>query len=226
MSQNGVTESTPWRSRKESIVNVRAQRIGLLVLVGLVVLINACGGTGTVVIPNAGDMVVERYDLSGFQEVEVAGFFEAEITQGERYQVLVEAEQALLPYLEVKVRGGRLQVGLKPGITFNFEDASQRIEVTLPALTRARIGNHSTLQLTGFTVEEPLRLEVADFSTLRGSIDAGEVQVDVTNHSSLILDGSASSVTGQATGFSSADLTGLDAAEVNVDTDTHSTLLR
>jgi len=174
-------------------------------------------------LPGLGHLALDL-DLSGFQEVEVAGFFEFEIVQGESYRVAVEAERALLPYLEVKVRGGRLQVGLKPGITFNFEDASQRVEVTLPTLTCARIGNHSTLQLIGFTVEGSLRLEATDFSTLHGSIEAGKVQVEVSDHSSLTLDGSASSVTGKVSGFSSADLTGLDVADVDIEADGKSSL--
>jgi hypothetical protein len=206
------------------IVRKRVMWTGWLLVLGLVVLISACGGEETVRIRAVGDMVVERYDLSGFDQVEVAGFFEAEITQGEGYEVVVEAERALVPYLEVSVRGKRLQVGLNPDIGLTFEDASQQVEIALPALTRARISNHSTLELMGFTVENSLRLEAADFSELHAAIEAGEVQVEVSNHSTLELTGSASQVTGKVTDHSSADLTGLAAAGVNVDTDAHSEL--
>jgi hypothetical protein len=96
-------------------------------------------------IPAAGDIVVDSYDLAGFDRVDVADFFETEISQGAGYRVVVEAERALGPYLEVEVRGERLQVGLKSGILHRLNDASQRLEVTLPTLARARISNHSTL---------------------------------------------------------------------------------
>jgi hypothetical protein len=199
--------------------------ISLFVLIA--VLISACGRIsqrGVVEIPAVGDIVTERYDLVGFTEVEIAGFFEAEVTQGEDFKVLVETERALVPYLEIDVRGDRLQVVLKSGITFNFEKASQRVEVTLPVLTLARIGNHSDLQLTGFQATENLRLEVVDFSTLDGSVEAEKLQVEVSNHSTINLTGSASQVMGEVTNHSSADLTDFEAAEVNIDTDTHSTL--
>jgi hypothetical protein len=193
-------------------------------VLGLVILISACGRDETVDIPAVGDIVVERHDLSGFDQVEVAGFFEAEITQGEGYRVEVEAERALLPYLKVGVRGRQLEVGLKSGVLYNLENASQRVEITLPALTRARIDNHTTLQLAGLTAEETLRLEAADFSTLRGSIEAEKVQIEVSNHSSLVLTGSASQVTGQVSGFGSVDLTGLDATDVGIEADGESAL--
>ena len=53
---------------------------------------------------------------------------------------------------------------------------------------------------------------------------SGFDQVEVTNHSTLILTASASSVTGQATGFSSADLTRLKAAQIDVEVDGKSSL--
>ena len=198
--------------------------IGLL---GLAILISACSQvsqSGVVEIPAVGDIVTERYNLVGFTEVEIADFFEAEVTQGEDFNVLVEAERALVPYLEIDVRGDRLYVGLKSDITYNIEGSSQRVEVTLPVLTLARVDNHSDLQLMGFEAAENLRLEVVDFSTLDGSIEADELQVEISNHSSLNLTGSASQVMGEVTEFSDADLTGLEAAEVNIDTDTHSEL--
>jgi hypothetical protein len=207
-------------------MKARVRWIALIFALGLFIPISACGRTDTVDIPATGDIVIEHYDLSGFDQVEVAGFFKAEVTQGKEFKVLVEAERALFPYLVVRVRGGRLQVGLKPGIIFNFEEASQRVELTLPALSRASIGNHCTMQLVGLSAEETLQLEAADFSTLRGSIEARKVQVDVSNHSSLVLTGSASQVTGKVSDFGSADLADLDATDVDIEADGKSTLKR
>jgi hypothetical protein len=142
---------------------------------GLVILNSAYGREEPVDIPAVGNIVLQRHSLSGFDQVEAAGFFEAEVTPGEDFQVLVEAERALLPYLEIEVRGQRLQVGPKPGINYSFEDASQRVKMTLPALTRVHIGNRSTLHLTDLETEETLRLEAADFSALCGSVEAKEI---------------------------------------------------
>ena len=199
----------------------------LSILILIAILISGCSQisqSGAVEIPAVGDIVTERYDLAGFTEVEIAGFFEAEVTQGEDFKVLVEAERALVPYLEIDVRGDRLHVGLKSGITYNIEDASQRVEVTLPALTLVRIGNHSALQLTDLEAAETLKLEVTDFSSLSGAIDAKAIQVEVSNHSTLNLAGSASQVTGELTDFSSADVAGLEATEVDIEVDGKSTL--
>jgi hypothetical protein len=171
------------------------------------------------------DVLVKiEYPLSGFSEIEVSDFFDVEIRQGETYRVIVEAEETITPYHDIVVRGKTLHIGLNPNFTYNIESTRQQVEVILPALTGVHVNNHGTLILEDFETEETLQVAVADFGTLRGSIMAGNVNIEVTNHSELILSGSASQVIGEVTGFSSADLTGLEAAELDIDTDSHSSL--
>lgn len=177
-----------------------------------------------IVIKDTGEPVQSEYALGGFSQVAVSDFFEAEIRQGDTYRVTVEAEVALMPYIEVFVQGKTLQIGLKPDYIYNIENASQRVEVTLPTLTQVMVGNHSELLLDRFETEDDLRLEATDFSLLQGSVKAGNLKVEVSNHSELDLTGSASQVMGEVTSFSDADLTGFKAAEVNIDTDAHSSL--
>ena len=179
-----------------------------------------------IVIKRTGEPVESEYALSGFSEVEVCDFFEAKVRQGDTYRVTVEAEETLMPYIEVFVRGKTLHVGLKSGYTFNMETVTKRVEVTLPTMACARVNNHDTLNLKDFQADDALKLEVNDFSELNGAITAESVQVEASNHSTLSLTGSASQVRGELTDFSDADLTGLEAGEVNIDTDTHSSLLQ
>jgi hypothetical protein len=179
---------------------------------------------GAIVIEDTGKLEEREFPLSSFSKILVSDFFDVEIHQGETYHVILNAEEALLPYIDITVQGEALYVGLKSGYLFCFDNASQRVEVTLPTLTHVRTNNHSTLILNGFEMEETLQVDVTDFGTLRGSITAGVVEVQVTNHSDLTLRGSASQVIGEVVNFSSADLTGLQAAELDIDTDTHSTL--
>jgi hypothetical protein len=177
-------------------------------------------------IDGEGVLVESEFAFTGFSEIEVSDFFEVEIRQGETYQVRVEAVEALLPYLEVVLRGVAVNISLKDGYTYNIDNASHRVEVTLPVLTQARINNHSTMYLMDFEADDSLKLEVGDFSELNGEIEAKDIQVEVSNHSELILSGSASQVRGEVAEFSDADLTDLEAEEVNIDVDTHSSLSR
>ena len=177
-----------------------------------------------ILIKDTGVLVESEYRLSGFSEIQVSDLFEAEIRQGESYRVVVKTDETLTPYLDVVVRGKTLHVGLKSNYTYNIEESSHRVEVTLPVLTRARISDFGTMDLKGLKADDSLKLEVRDFGELNGAIDAEDVQVEVSSHSELNLTGSASRVVGELTDMSSADLTGLKAGELDIDTDTHSTL--
>lgn len=195
--------------------------IALLILVALLV---TCNPRGPVDILSAGEIIRTEYDLSDFDEISVAGFFDAEIKQGSDFQVVVECEKALVPYLKVRVRGGRLEVGLDPTYQYNFEEASQRLVVTVPGLLFVQASNHSTLQMDNFRMEEPLQLEVLDFSLLLGEINAINVHIDVSNHSTLTLEGSTVEVTGEVTDMSVVNLDKLNAETIDVEVDGKSTL--
>ena len=169
-------------------------------------------------------LVKVEYPLSGFTEIAVSDLFDVEIRQGKTYRVFVEAEETIAPYHDITVQGKTLQIGLDPNYSYNIESTRQRVEVTLPALIGVRVSDLSTLVLEDFGVEGTLQLGMADFGTLQGSITAGNVNVEVINHSELILRGSASQVMGEVMNFSSADLTNLEVAELNINTDSHSSV--
>jgi hypothetical protein len=76
----------------------------------------------------------------------------------------------------------------------------------------------------GIEIEDTLRLAVADFSTLNGTITAGMLEIDVSNHSTLIVSGSTSRVSGGVADFSDADLTQLDVDNVDVEVGDKSSL--
>ena len=179
---------------------------------------------GAIVIEDTGKLEEREFQLSGFSKLLVRDFFDVEIRQGENYRVILEAEQALLPYIDIAIQGETLSVGLKPGYLFCFDNASQRVEVTLPVLTLAQVSDHGTVVLSGFEAGDSLQLTAIDFGTLRGTVEAGDVLVEVSNHGDLTLTGSATQVMGQVLEFGSADLRGLDAAEIDINTDEYSTL--
>jgi hypothetical protein len=190
----------------------------------MAVLFSACGSIQQVDIADIGDMVVQDYDLSGFDSVEVSDFFEVEIRLGEIFDVIVEAENALRPYLDVVVRGKTLQIGLKSGYSYNIENASHSAEVTLPELARVEVGNHSNVGIESYESSEDLEFIISNFSSVTGEIEVSSVRVDVSNHSTLRLSGTAQEIRGEASNFSTVNLTDLDVDLVDVSFESNSTL--
>jgi len=60
----------------------------------------------------SGNVVRERRDLSGFDEIEVGGAFLVEVTVGESFSVEVEGDDNLVPLIKTEVRGDALHVSI------------------------------------------------------------------------------------------------------------------
>ena len=174
-------------------------------------------------IKGTGVLVENEYSISGFTEVEASDFFDVEISQGESYRIMVEADEAIVPYIDIDSRGNTLRIGLKDR-TYNMQNTIQRVEVTLPALSRASIGNHTELILRDIKTDDSLVFVADDFSELRGVVDASDIQILVDNHSEITLSGSASQLTGDVSNHSSVDLIGLGVSEIDLDVDDFSTV--
>ena len=177
-----------------------------------------------IVIEDTGEFVLRDYPLQGFSEVEVGGFFTAEVHQGDEFSVSVEAEEALMPYIEMDIQGETLRVGLDPDYLYSMEKSSHRVVITLPVLTQVHAKGHSMLEFLRFVSDRPLRIDVTEFSELIGTIETDAIDVVVADHSSLVLHGSVSSVRGEASNHSTVDLGQLDAGQIDVDADRFSTV--
>ena len=82
------------------------------------------------VITGSGKVVTQEESISGFDKVEVGHAFEADISQGETFGVIVRIDDNLLKYLEVVKDGNTLKVGLKTDQ--RVKDGTFEVELTLP----------------------------------------------------------------------------------------------
>ena len=180
--------------------------------------------SNTIVIKDTGELVSTDYPFQDFTKLEVGGFFTAEINQGDEFRVLVEAEEALKPYIDVDIQGKTLKIGLSPDHKYSIEKSTHRVVITLPVLTQIHATGHSTWELMNFASNRQLRIDITEFSVLTGMIEADDVNLAVADHSSIVLRGSASSVRGDASNHSTVDLSQLDAAQIDVDVDQFSTV--
>jgi hypothetical protein len=84
-----------------------------------------------------GNVTHEQRTVPGFTGVETHGSIDIEVTQGD-YNVKVESDQNVIPYILTEVVNGRLQVRFKDGFnSFNYTKAI--VYVTAPTLTAFEI---------------------------------------------------------------------------------------
>ena len=75
----------------------------------------------------------------------------------------------------------------------------------------------SDATITGFEAERVFDADLSGSSSLRGDIEAGNVNFDISGSSEVILVGSAEELEIDVSGSSDIDLSGLPATDANID---------
>jgi hypothetical protein len=156
------------------------------VLLLLLVPLAACGGSA----PGAGDVVgssaqvTKTYDYSGFTAVQADQKFSVNVQQGKSFAVSVTVNDNLVQYLQVKVQGDTLHIGLDPGKSYRLADLTA--EVTMPDVTAVTVNGAADAFVKGFTSGKSLTFKVGGAGKLSVSgLKAEAASFDVSGGSDI-----------------------------------------
>ncbi len=122
-------------------------------------------GCGPAVV-GSGHVISEERPVSHFDQVELQGLGELEITQGETESLRVEAEDNLLPYLTTEVHGGRLEIGFQPDLPLYLRPTRPvRFYLTLKEVTALQVSGSGEIY-AAHLVADRLRLGVSGSGNL------------------------------------------------------------
>lgn len=194
----------------------------ILLLAALVAASLAC--TVTLPIPSSferitpsGDIVTLTPDLADFDKIQASYAFDVQVVQGDAFSVTIRMDDNLTEYLDARVDGTTLLLGLDPSIGFNFGAATLEAEVTMPELRGAEASGASKVRLTGFDSTEDLRLEASGASSILGDIAAGDIDIDVSGASTVSLSGDGDALSLFVSGASTASLGELAVTDAHVE---------
>lgn len=147
---------------------------------------------GDTVTPS-GNVITETRDVSGFDRVEFSSIGEVTLIQGETEGLVIEADDNLMPYIDVKVSGSKLTIGMEDNVGLNFE-----INGTQPTL-------HFTL-----TVKDLSSLEVSGLASLTcDSLSASDFSLDISGGGDITIDSlTADNLTVSLSGLGDINLAG------------------
>ena len=162
----------------------------------------------------SGVITTQEYDFSDFDEVEITHAFQANITRGDTYSVVVRIDDNFLDRLRVEQEGNRLIIGFTdPTI---ISQATLEADITLPALTWLHASGASSAQLNGFAAADDFAADASGASRIHGDVSAGDVELHASGASTISLAGEGGNVTAEASGASTIDLEEFAAADADV----------
>lgn len=165
----------------------------------------------------SGNIVSERFQLRGFDRVDVSHAFRVDIVQGQSFEVVVRIDDNLRPHLQVEKRGDTLVIGLSPLRGFNIGRATLEAQVRLPVLRGVGASGASDLSLSGFSGSRDLDIGLSGASFVEGDVRSDRVNLELSGASRVRLKGSAASVRIGASGASSLDLENFSVEDADIE---------
>ena len=158
--------------RKDAVMNGRYTKIIILLIVGIF-LITACGSN---YIKGSGNVVKEEREVSGFDRIDMSGYGEVIITQGNEESLTIETDDNLLEYIESNVRNNTLYLEFTDN---TIPDPSGTITY------RMNVINLEALELSG---AGSFNIQSLDTSSIGITFDgAGKIDLDSLNADEVSL---------------------------------------
>ncbi|MDX1285132.1 MAG: head GIN domain-containing protein [Draconibacterium sp.] len=163
--------------------------IKLFILGSFTLLFAATSCINDFTIRGNGIQATEGRIISGFDRVKSSGSFDVHITEGNEYEVIVSAEENIIPYIETYKSGDVLHIEIR-GIHSVKNRLPMEVFVTTPRLEGVKLSG-SGLITTGHFVSDDMDILLSGSGKIEMSCEAEEVDAKISGSGRIELSGFA-----------------------------------
>jgi hypothetical protein len=147
-----------------------------------------------------GHVVTENKPVGDFTSVELHGGFDVYLTEGSPASIKIEAEENIIPHIELLVMNGVLSIETEDNIWLK-ERKPVKIFITSPTYNNIEVTSSGTvIGQTKITNDTKLGLSVSGSGELKLDVDAPEIAADVSGSGEMSLSGETKKISGDVTG--------------------------
>ncbi len=175
-------------------------------------------GSVSEVIAGNGQVASEIRQVRGTSSLLVEGASEVTLIQGDQEELVVEADENLLPYLTSRVVAGKLILGIQPGVGIS-PSRTIRYRLTVKSLNEIEASGASTIHVDGWKGDVlSIRVEGASDFSLKG-LAVNRLEVNIDGLGKITAAGTASVLEVEISGSGTLDAGDLrtERADVRVD---------
>jgi hypothetical protein len=187
--------------------------VGPVCALGLLVAFSGCDVSFGPTLRGSGIMNTESRAVDSFSEIEVGSAIELEVTIGPAADLVVTADDNILPYLKTEVSRDRLNIYLDASSTSGIQ---VKVSATVPEL-KALVASGATRTTLIGVAGEHFQLDLSGASTCQLTSDADVMDVKLSGASHGTLTGSAKELTLECSGASRVTATEFQAEKVAVE---------
>jgi len=134
-----------------------------------------------------GNVVEETRDVGGFTGVLVSSGIDVMLSEGDQFEVRVEADENLLEVIETSLNGNMLEVGTDQ---VNIRSAkSKKVHVTLPELTELKISSAGDCEGETLFHCDKLELGISSAGDLTLEVEARRIDLGISSSGDVQLAG-------------------------------------
>ncbi len=131
----------------------------------------------------------EARAVAAFTKVKSSGDFDVQITNGDEFEILVTAEENILPYIETTVSNNTLFIDIK-GVHNVKNRLPINVFVTLPELESVKQSGSGTI-ITDFFSSEKMEFSISGSGSISSSVDVNNIEADISGSGWMIITGDA-----------------------------------
>jgi hypothetical protein len=157
----------------------------------------------------------KKMDFKGFSKLDISGPFDVEVTQSDKFDVTFTVDEKHYSKTEVNQSGDTLKIAFKNH--HGCGNCKMNVKISMPTLTAVDLGGAVDTSISGFKGVSHFKVDLSDASSLKGDIEAGDIDMDLSGASDVELTGSTTKLNLELSGASSADLERLSVAVANAE---------
>jgi hypothetical protein len=136
----------------------------------------------------SGNVVTEKRQTASFTGVHGDGVVAIEIKNGPVAEVVVEADDNLMKYINTEVKGNELVIGIRD--LNSFSNCTFKVYVTVPRLESISSSGTGNITSNGVLLgDKPISISASGVGNITAEVDAPEVSVEVSGVGAVTLGG-------------------------------------
>jgi len=191
-------------------------KIGIAITYILAVLaLHSCGKINNEDINPIGVKEILTKELPAFDKVTTCGMLDLIIKKGDKYETIIDADSAYIPYIIAGVKNGELTICLK-NKNLHLWKSGIKITITCPSIKEINSVGATDIKLEDIKTNI-LNIDLSGSSRVKGKLECNELNIDLSGSSMLSFHGKADKCNIDLSGGSYFDAKDFETKNLNFD---------
>ncbi|MFA6200029.1 MAG: head GIN domain-containing protein [Bacteroidales bacterium] len=193
-----------------------SMKIGIAITYILALLsLHSCGRIDNVDINPVGVKEIITKELPAFDKITTSGMLKLIIKTGDKYEAIIDADSAYVPYIITGVKNGELTICLK-NKNLHLWTSGIKITIICPSIKEINSMGATDIKFEDIKTNI-LSIDLSGSSRVKGKLECNELNIDLSGSSVLTLSGKANKCNIDLSGGGYFDAKDFETMDLNFD---------